>query len=442
MIKEYPCGEEYLEQIPVWASKKHTIEDIRDFLTDMGDPDRTMTIVHVAGTNGKGSVCAYLESILLKAGYHTGTFISPHLIDIRERFRLDGQMVSQEAFQESFQRIFSLTAKEMKLGREHPSYFEFLFYMAMDLFHKTAPDVVILETGLGGTYDATNGVRNPAVSAITSIGLDHTQYLGETVEEIASQKAGIIRKRTPVVFDGRDGKAAAVIQAEAKRQEAPYWIFKDQSYKVLSWNSGGIQAVLKTIEGQDFPIEISTEAEYQIRNGGLALWAAEILNKQCPNISLTEEQIRQGLESMKWPARMEEVLPGVFLDGAHNPHGIREFAKAAKKICQIRGKRAVLLFSAVGDKDHGKMARLLLSSLPVDEAVLVRLKSERGLNLGDLSEDFNRPGLCCREFDSVPEAMDALLQGRDEEHLIFCAGSLYLMGELKAELRRLKNDRF
>ena len=182
-------AEAYLNRLPMWANKKNSLKDIRIFLDQMGGPDRKIPAIHVAGTNGKGSVCAFMTSVLKKAGLRTGTFISPHLVEIRERFLINGEPAEKNAFEEAFETVKKQAEHMVEEGFCHPTFFEFLFYMAMVLFAREKVDVMVIETGLGGRLDATNVLESPKVCVITSISRDHMQYLGNTVSEIAGEKA-------------------------------------------------------------------------------------------------------------------------------------------------------------------------------------------------------------------------------------------------------------
>ena len=169
-------AEEYLLEIPMWTKQKNSLEDVRAYLEAMGNPDRALKAVHVAGTNGKGSVCAFLTCALKEAGYRTGTFVSPHLEQVRERFLINGEMTDRESFERSFSTVLAVTERMVEQGKCHPTFFEFLFYMAMVLFREKQVDVVVLETGMGGRLDTTNVIESPLACVITSISLDHTQY--------------------------------------------------------------------------------------------------------------------------------------------------------------------------------------------------------------------------------------------------------------------------
>ena len=425
-------AEEYLAQIPMWAAKKNSLADIRKFLEEMGNPDERMRLIHVAGTNGKGSVCAYLASILGQAGYQTGVFTSPHLVDTRERFLINGEMVSKELYEESYRRVRRLSERMMERGYCHPTYFEFLFFMGMDMFCERQPDFVILETGLGGRLDTTNVIAHPLISVITSISMDHMKYLGGTIEEIASEKAGIIKPGVPVVYDANDRTAAGVIASRAEKVGAAAFPVDRQEYVIREYGENGISAGFRRKGGDLLDAVIPSQADYQVMNGLLALRAVDMI---CGEVHLSDRDIRSGIQAMRWPGRMEETAPGVFLDGAHNPGGVEEFIKTAARLCRIRRKRAYILFSAVSDKEHGTMIREIAGSLPLDGAAVAHIQSERGVEADRLKREFEAYSDCeVWGFATVEEAFQKLLSLRDGSHLLFCVGSLYLMGEIKAIL--------
>ena len=229
---------EYLERIPSFAKKKSTRPEVRAFLGLMGNPDRKFRIFHVAGTNGKGSVCAFLTAALLEAEKTCGTFTSPHLSDIRERFLINGRMVPEEAFLAAFEAVYGYVSKWEAAGHAHPTYFEFLFYMGLFLFSEAETEFLVLETGMGGRYDVTNVIEEPLVSVITSVSIDHTAFLGTTVPEIAAHKAGIIKSGRPVVYDTVSEEAAQVIAAEAERLLSPAYPVEDVPFSCVDGKIG------------------------------------------------------------------------------------------------------------------------------------------------------------------------------------------------------------
>ncbi len=401
---------DYLLGIPLWTKKKNTLDEVRNFLEALGNPDEQLKIIHVAGTNGKGSVCADLTAMLMEAGYHVGTFVSPHLTDVTERFLVDGCPVEEAGFSESFTRVKAVTDKLTVEGYAHPTFFEFVFLMAMDLYGRMKPDFVVLETGLGGRMDTTNVIRHPLACVITSISLDHTQYLGDTVELIAAEKAGIIKQGVPVVYDNNDQAAGAVIAAAAKRLgSAAYGLTAADSYR-----------------------EVSFAAPYQAMNAALAVKVLNVLDVA----GVTAQVCKKALASVHWTGRMQQVAPNVWVDGAHNPGGIRAFIQAVK--AQNSGNIR-LLFAAVSDKDYHEMIRLLCTELAPESVTVVQLKSERGLQVDALAKQFEEAG--CSQvtaFDSTKDALEHVLSEKKEEDRLYMVGSLYLIGEILEDLKLRK----
>ena len=401
---------DYLLGIPLWTKKKNTLDEVRHFLEELGNPDEQLNIIHVAGTNGKGSVCADLTAMLMEAGYHVGTFVSPHLTDVTERFLVDGVPVEEAEFSESFTRVKAVTDKLTAEGYAHPTFFEFVFLMAMDLYGRMKSDFVVLETGLGGRLDTTNVIRHPLACVITSISLDHTQYLGDTVELIAAEKAGIIKPGVPLVYDNNDRAAGAVIAAAADRLgSAAYGLTAEDSYR-----------------------EVSFAAPYQAMNAALAVKVLEVLDIA----GVTADVRKKALASVHWTGRMQQVAPDVWVDGAHNPGGIRAFIQAVKaqNLSHIH-----LLFAAVSDKDYHEMIRLLCTELSPESVTVVQLKSERGLQADALAKQFEEAG-CSRvtAFDSTKDALDHVLSEKKEGDHLYMVGSLYLIGEILEDLKSRK----
>lgn len=424
-------AEAYIDQLPMWAREKNSLEDVRKYLEYLGNPDRKIPIIHVAGTNGKGSVCAYLTFALLQAGYHVGTFISPHLVDIRERFLLDGKMVEESLFEESFQKVKTAADVLMEQGLCHPTYFEFLFHMAAVLFAGQKVDFWVMETGMGGRLDTTNVTEHPLISIITSISLEHTRYLGNTIQEIAGEKAGIIKEDVPVVFDANNPQAAQVIRQFAAKRHAPAYPVCRSDLPLNRDETGQLWMGA---------IRIPFPAPYQADNGALAWKALQILMESGVIPKERAELLRQGLEKTVWPGRMEQVKPGVFLDGAHNPDGIRVFSEAAEALIERRkaagiGGRVLVLFAVVEDKDYQDMVRCLCRHLHPDLAAVTHVHSDRGLSEETLADCFLQEGGCPAErFSEVTDALAFLQRERREQDLLFCVGSLYLIGEIKKAL--------
>ncbi len=429
---------EYIEDMPRFSSK-NTPEVTKAYLRLLGEPDRDMKIIHVAGTNGKGSVCNYLESICLAAGYSTGLFISPHLSDIRERLRLNGQMIPEEAFIEIFDRIRDLAGRD---GLPHPSYFEFFFLMMMAWMGEEKPDLVILETGVGGRLDATNTVREKLLTVITRIGLDHTDYLGETLEAVAGEKAGILRRDVPLVcLDTPEPAYQAILEA-ARQAGAPVTALGEDNWRDTKLIENlidfsfryGYHCTVCAEEGVCIHARLRGTGLYQRENASLAAAAALLLADR--GLEITADQIRLGLEQAFWAGRMEEKRPGLWLDGAHNPDGIRAFLETVRAMELPDGASRHLLFSAVRDKRYGQMLRMLAASGLFRTVLAVPMSNYRSVTLDEMKQTVEdtlrelpadrRP--LYRVMDSVEEALEQMLRQKKPGDLCFVCGSLYLVG--------------
>ena len=421
---------------------KHTLAHTRRFLTALGDPDRTYPSIHVAGTNGKGSVCAFTERVLREAGMKTALFTSPHLTDIRERMRIGGEMISEEAFARIYSRVEEVADRlEREEGLHHPSYFEYLYLMAALWFAEENVDIAVIETGLGGRLDCTNTLEKPLLTVITSISLDHMQYLGNTVPEIAGEKAGILKPGVPCVYDSADPKAAEVIAARAAELGISALPVSPEDYKVLENSGGAIDFSLFTRYDVGGPevFTVPFAAPYQAENAALAVTALRVLRKEAPALcaSLTDETIAEGLAVTSWEGRMEQILPDVYLDGAHNEDGIRRFAEAAQGIAGDR--RRVLLFAAVADKDYADMIGLLAEELAPDEVFATEIAGKRRAAAEEFAEEFRRRGIGnVSSFSDVERAFREALTAK-KDGLLFICGSLYLAGMMKEEIRHMES---
>jgi len=437
-------AEEYLEKIPMWTREKHSLTDIRAFLHEMGDPDRKLSIIHVAGTNGKGSVCAFLTSLYRNAGFRTGTFISPHLVTVRERFLLNNEMVSPRKLQAAFETVLETVNIMKEKGYSHPSYFEFLFYMAMALFADETPELVILETGLGGRLDATNVVENPLACVITSISLDHIMYLGDTIEAVAGEKAGIIKRQVPVIYDDTVPEASEVICERAVQMASKAYPVGKGDFSILETKDQGLSIRAEGEAAQAFTaagplvLEIPFEAPYQAENAMLAVKTAAVLGQRERGFRLTEAQITEGIRTARWAGRMERAGENLYLDGAHNPGGIKAFIQAAASMAARQKKKAYLLFGAVSDKDYRAMARLLCEGISWAGIGVVHIDSSRSMDTEVLAEAFSQAYKGpVRAFETAGEALREMKKQAGDE-LLFCAGSLYLIGELKVQLKGME----
>lgn len=432
---EYREIEEYILEIPRFT-RKNTPEDTAAFLQDIGDPCRDIMTIHIAGTNGKGSVCAYLSSVFAEAGYRVGMFTSPHLVTMRERFRICGQMISEEMFA----RCFCVVKEKLDRFREkgksgyHPTFFEFLFFMAMECFAQDDVDIILLETGLGGRLDATNAVSHKDLCVITEIGLDHTEYLGGSIAEIAGEKAGILRPRVPVVYADNRPEASEAIRTQARKLGCPCHPVSKDRVRNIAFHKNFIDFSFDSRYYGYVKGILSTSAPYQAENAALALASVDVL---ADRLHVTKDQLTEGLRKARWEARMEEIMPGVYVDGAHNEDGIRAFLDTVRQD-HCRGKR-YLLFSAVADKRYRQMIRLLQEERLFDRIYLTRLDSPRGLSVAEMHRAFVSEAECGGQTE-ICDMTDALQAFREitgqktEEDLVYIAGSLYLAGQIKSIL--------
>lgn len=433
-IESFEEAVNYLLEIPRFTTK-NTPEDTKAFLHDLGDPDKKLKIIHVAGTNGKGSVCAYMRYILEAAGYTTAVFTSPHLVDIRERFMICGKLVSKEDFLSAFLSVYDkLDLKAIEEGRGyHPTFFEYLFFMAMILFSKNPTDYCILETGLGGRLDATNSVSTKVLSVITRIGLDHVEYLGDTLVKIAVEKAGIMMRGVPVVFGDNDSEVCVVFCNRAKELETKAYSVSKEDYAFLNFKNKSIDFSVATGYYGYISLTLRTQARYQMENAALAVKAIEVLDE---GRTITASHIRKGVESCVWQGRMEEILPQVYVDGAHNEDGIRAFLQTVKED-GWQGQRA-LLFGAVSDKAYEKMLADLVKSGLFRFISLVNLQTKRSTDAKKLLQIVEEKGASAKVYGNVEEALRELLEQRGKSRRIYIVGSLYLVGEAKAFCERQK----
>lgn len=429
----YGAAENYINATPKFT-KKNSREDTARFWKFLGYPARECKILHIAGTNGKGSVCAYLCSVLKKADISCGMFTSPHLVTMRERFAVDGEMISEEVFLDAF-RVVMEGVKNFSPETYHPTFFELLFFMGMIVFEKSRVEYVILETGLGGRLDATNVVDEKKVCILTSIGYDHMEYLGETLPLIAREKAGIMRRGVPVVYSDRQDEASRVIEEYAERIGAETVPLEKTAIKEIKIKNKTIDFSLHLLYYDYIGFTVSTSALYQVENASLAVRALELLRDARITVPVMQEGIREAF----WEGRMEEVLPSVYLDGAHNVDGIRAFLETVRRH-SCTGRR-ILLYSSVRDKQYREAAALLSKAALFDEICLVPLQGERALPLPQLMDSFGQyTGFDKKAYTTLEEALGELFSHKNDGDAVYIVGSLYLVGEVKALLRSLEHD--
>lgn len=426
----YTEAVDYIETIPKFTVK-HPPEHTRELLSRLGNPQEGIKIIHVTGTNGKGSVCAYLNAMLLAGGKKTGLFTSPHLVRINERFQINGEDVSDEQFLDAFLKVEKAAKEYEAEGEGHPSYFETLFLMGMLIFKEAGVEYLVMETGLGGRLDATNVVEKPLACIITSISRDHTEYLGDTLEAIAGEKAGIIKAGVPVIYDASQPGPASVIAAKAKEMGSPAWPMEPSFYEMKTQSREGITFTFAYPGGEKAELAIPYVAKYQMMNASLAFYMMHILQDVH---DIPKNVLAEGLSKIKWPCRMEMAAPGVIIDGAHNEDGIAQFVSTAGYFA--KENEITILFTAVADKHYHEMIGEICEGIHPSHVVATQIDGSRVVPAEVLAEDFRKAG--CTDVCAEPEIGAAYEKalGKKGSGMLFCVGSLYLAGELKAYLAK------
>lgn len=411
----------YIYDIPKF-SKKTALSNTKEMLRRIGFDERNKKIIHVAGTNGKGSVCAYLDSILRHAGKQVGLFTSPHLVRINERIVVNGMEVGNNEFSDAFHVIKSVSKAMVADGLVHPSFFEFLFGMAMYIFGKSDVEYIILETGLGGRLDATNAINNPVLCVITEIGLDHTDILGDTYEKIAKEKAGIIKPGVPVVFTDKRPEATGIIEKVAKDNNSEIIRLNKNDITQININDKGIDFCLRNKYYDNVSFYVKSHGIYQTENASLAALAALCV------LNVDTETIKKGIADTVWIGRMQRLDNGLIVDGGHNDDGITEFLNSVRNESNP-GKR-VLLFSAVKDKHYDSMIKKICESGLFSVIVTGVIDDARAITKDVFEKSFLPYPVRSIHCDTVREAFDVVMSMKSDDTALYAAGSLYLAGEI------------
>lgn len=390
-----------------WFGTKLGLESTRALADLCGAPDKQLRFIHVAGTNGKGSVCAMLESIYRHTGLRVGLYTSPHLVAFGERIQIDRQMISEA---DVVRLVTGMQAKLKQLPTDqHPTLFEFVTVLALQYFAEQKCDLVIWETGLGGRLDATN-IVNPIASVITNIALDHTQWLGDTLAKITAEKAGIIKPGIPVITAADAPEALEVIQSVAADKHAPLRIV----------NATDIAA---------FPYQLSLRGKHQQENAALAL---AVVQEMRPQLPVTDDALTQGFATVHWPGRLQLVTLAsgqrILIDGAHNADGMTLLRESLQQ--DFAGEKPVLLMGALADKDWRAMCELIAPL--VSEIHLIPVTSQRTIAPVELAAacQMANPCVLIHLHDSLAQALAA----SSDRPFRLITGSLYLVGEALEQL--------
>lgn len=444
MISDYGQVEKYILNIPLFSvgnDERHKSgnQNLSMLLDKLGNPHKNVKCIHIAGTNGKGSTACFIKCILNEMGYSTGIFTSPHLVDIRERIAIE-DYISKDDFVSCFNKVLSAEEEIISEGNNHISYFEFLFAMAAVYFDEKKPDYVIYETGLGGRLDATNLI-SPLITVITSIGLDHMKYLGDTIELIAGEKAGIIKDDVPIVYNTKSKKADAVISKAAKSHNSKEINVAKTKYIINSLNDKTIDFSLYNSYYKYDNLVIGTNAVYQIDNAMSAIAACNELFKS--KGALDKDIIKAALLKFFWPGRMEHLYKNVLIDGAHNEDAIDRFIETVNE--SYKDKKTELLFAVCEDKDYEPMIKDLCERLNPQRVYITAVNIKRAALPTDVLDSFKRYSgrnvdlICCDDVDKAFKMALENVKDKDDT-MLFCVGSLYLAGNIKRIIMEAKDD--
>lgn len=412
------------------AAAKFDLENISILVERLGRPERAYPSAHIAGTNGKGSTAAFLESILRQAGFKTGLNASPHLEKINERIRVNGEEIDDRAFAETFSRLQAVIEELLAAGklRAHPTYFECVTAMAFEFFARERIDFGVFEVGLGGRLDATN-VLNPVVSIITRVDFDHENFLGHSLAEIAAEKAGILKRRVPLILAEQRPEALQVIRARTEELDCPI-IELGAAFQIeKEWTENGCSraVVIEKTSGWSLELAPRLPGKFQIQNCLTAAAAARCLQNRGYRVS--NDAISLGIAKTVWPGRLEKLQtnPDVYLDGAHNPSAARELADFW--VQNFAGRRIRLVFGALRDKAVDEISGILFPHAA--EVIFTQPRTTRAISVAQLAEITSHHAAHFTIVADAEAALESALESAAEDDAIFVAGSLYLVGQLR-----------
>lgn len=408
-----------------WTFCKPGLERTRELCGRMNNPQDRLKFIHVAGTNGKGSFCSMLTSVLMASGLKVGTYTSPYILRFNERMQVDGEPISDGMLAEICEEI----RPHADAMADSPTEFELITVIAFEFFRRMKVDVVVLECGMGGRLDSTNVIVNPLLSVITGISLDHTAFLGDTVEKIAAEKAGIIKSYSPVIYGGEDDSARAIIEAKAEEFGSPYYEVDYSCLNITKSDLSGTNFDYKSHTG----MHISLLGSYQPRNASLVLSAIEVLRSV--GISIPEKSVKAGLSAAKWRARFEVVSknPLIIFDGAHNPEGVEAAVLSIKEY--FHGKKIIAISGVLSDKDYEYIGGEIASVAKM--AYTITPSNPRALLSTEYAKIYEKNGVSATPCESIDEALAlAKEEAMKENTPIICLGSLYTYGDVISALKK------
>jgi dihydrofolate synthase / folylpolyglutamate synthase len=412
------------------AAAKFDLQNITVLMERLGRPDRAYPTIHIAGTNGKGSTAAFMESILRHAAFRTGLNTSPHLERINERIRINGEELSDQRFAETFTRIHSVIEQLLAEGKlhAHPTYFECVTALAFEAFAQERVEFAVIEVGLGGRLDATN-IITPVVSVITRIDFDHENFLGHSLREIAGEKAGIMKFGVPVVTTPQLPEAQEILQARAAENHCAF-VETTSAFRIdhEDLHAGCVRArVTEVATGTPFSVAPQLPGRFQLQNALNALAAARLLQEK--QFLISNDDIDRGIAETQWPGRLEKLQsqPDLYLDGAHNPGAARELARFLEE--NFKSRRIILIYGAMRDKAVDEVTGLLLPL--ASEVIFTQPNNPRAVSANQLAQIASHHALHHSVVSDAAAALGAALATARPDDAIFVTGSLYLVGQLR-----------
>jgi len=415
---------EYIHSI-TWMGSKPGLERTQELLRLMGNPEKALKFVHIAGTNGKGSTAAMTASILQEAGYRVGLFTSPCLYKFNERIQINGEQISDEDLAAVTSFVKPLAASMA----DHPTEFELVSCIGFEYFKRKGCDMVVLEVGMGGALDSTNVIPVPEVAVITNIGLDHTAFLGNTLEQIAETKAGIFKEGgSAVIYPSDPGVENVLHEICAQRH---------MTYKTADFDS--LVSHSHSLEGQTFDcgsrkkLELPLLGSHQMKNTATVLAIIDTLTEKGWNI--TEDHIRLGLKNVRWPGRFDIVGrdPLFIIDGGHNPQCIEALVKNIRDY--LAGRRLIVLTGVLADKDYAEMFRPVMGL--VEQFVCITPPNPRKLEAAELASHLQSAGCAATACDTIAQGVKKAIELAGKDGTVLCFGSLYTIADIHAGLQEL-----
>ena len=413
----------YIENY-TWSTTRLGLSRTKELLKKLGNPQKRLKFVHVAGSNGKGSTCAMLANIMQYSGYKVGMYISPYIQDFCERIQINGEYIDGD----SLARITEYVMAQAEAMDDHPSQFELVTAIGMIYFLENNVDIVVLEVGMGGALDSTNAIDAPEVAVITNIGLEHTEYLGNTIEEIAATKAGIIKTGcNAVCYDGAPSVTEVVKE-----------VCREKGVALKCVDFARLIPLEASLEGQKFlwdgeEYELALLGDHQLHNAATVLNVVEALEER--GWKIPPEAVKEGLKTVKWPARLELLgrKPLFLLDGGHNPQCAEALAAALDKY--LGEKKAVFLLGVLADKDYPSMMNMMLPY--ASEFICLTPFSDRALPADKLAEFFHGLGAKATAAPDYPKGIRMAEKAAGKDGVVVCFGSLYLAGHIRTEYGKL-----